>query len=221
MELEIQTFIKASAVIGAGFAMGLGAVGAAIGEGYTAGEANTAVSRNPEISGDIFKNMLGGRKFKKFDKTWNFQSVTPGREYKISWNQTEGDHDYDLSIESRDATDDQITVADPTGRSATFELAVFAASTDGTPVLAPLPDISVPVDGVDASLDLDDYVYDMDDAPADIEFFVPQRSDIALTVSKQKSGDNRSCQRRKRTRIRRIRSNKTNVFYRKRKNKFA
>ena len=61
MELEIQTFIKASAVVGAGFAMGLGAVGAAIGEGYTAGEANTAVSRNPEISGDIFKNMLVGQ----------------------------------------------------------------------------------------------------------------------------------------------------------------
>mgnify|MGYP002063495546 CR=1 FL=1 len=38
-----------------------GAVGAAIGEGYTAGEANTAVSRNPDISGDIFKNMLVGQ----------------------------------------------------------------------------------------------------------------------------------------------------------------
>jgi ATP synthase F0 subunit c len=61
MELEIQTFVKASAFIGAGFAMGLGAVGAAIGEGYTAGEANTAVSRNPDISGDIFKNMLVGQ----------------------------------------------------------------------------------------------------------------------------------------------------------------
>lgn len=61
MELEIQTVVKASAFIGAGFAMGLGAVGAAIGEGYTAGEANTAVSRNPDISGDIFKNMLVGQ----------------------------------------------------------------------------------------------------------------------------------------------------------------
>lgn len=41
--------------------MGLGAIGAAIGEGYTAAEANLAVSRNPKISGDIFKNMLVGQ----------------------------------------------------------------------------------------------------------------------------------------------------------------
>jgi len=41
--------------------MGLGAVGAAIGEGNTAAEANLAVSRNPRISGDIFKNMLVGQ----------------------------------------------------------------------------------------------------------------------------------------------------------------
>jgi F-type H+-transporting ATPase subunit c len=61
MELEIQTFVKVSAFVGAGLAMGLGAVGAAIGEGYTAGEANTAVSRNPGDSGDIFKNMLVGQ----------------------------------------------------------------------------------------------------------------------------------------------------------------
>jgi ATP synthase F0 subunit c len=61
MELEIQTFVKAAAFAGAGLAMGLGAVGAAIGEGYTAGEANTAVSRDPDNSGDIFKNMLVGQ----------------------------------------------------------------------------------------------------------------------------------------------------------------
>jgi ATP synthase F0 subunit c len=36
-------------------------VGAAIGEGYTASEANIAVSRNPKISGDLFKNMLVGQ----------------------------------------------------------------------------------------------------------------------------------------------------------------
>ncbi len=41
--------------------MGLGAIGAAIGEGYTAAQANLAVSRNPKISGDIFKNMLVGQ----------------------------------------------------------------------------------------------------------------------------------------------------------------
>ena len=41
--------------------MGLGAIGAAVGEGYTAAQANLAVSRNPKISGDIFKNMLVGQ----------------------------------------------------------------------------------------------------------------------------------------------------------------
>jgi len=41
--------------------MGLGAIGAAIGEGNTAAKANLAVSRNPKISGDIFKNMLVGQ----------------------------------------------------------------------------------------------------------------------------------------------------------------
>ena len=41
--------------------MGLGAIGAAIGEGYTAAQANAAVSRDPENSGEIFKNMLVGQ----------------------------------------------------------------------------------------------------------------------------------------------------------------
>jgi ATP synthase F0 subunit c len=36
-------------------------VGAAVGEGYTAAEANVAVARNSRISGDLFKNMLVGQ----------------------------------------------------------------------------------------------------------------------------------------------------------------
>jgi len=61
METEIQTFVKIAAYCGAGIAMGLGAMGAAIGEGYTAAQANLAISRNSGISGDIFKNMLVGQ----------------------------------------------------------------------------------------------------------------------------------------------------------------
>ena len=61
MDIDTQIVVKSAAFIGAGIAMGLGAVGAAIGEGYTAAQANGAVSRNPEISGDIFKNMLVGQ----------------------------------------------------------------------------------------------------------------------------------------------------------------
>jgi ATP synthase F0 subunit c len=50
-----------AAYIGAGIAIGFGAIGAAIGEGYTAAQANLAVARNPRISGDLFKNMLVGQ----------------------------------------------------------------------------------------------------------------------------------------------------------------
>jgi ATP synthase F0 subunit c len=61
MAYDVQTTVQLSAFLGGGIAMGLGAVGAAIGEGYTAAEANVAMSRNPKISGDIFKNMLVGQ----------------------------------------------------------------------------------------------------------------------------------------------------------------
>ena len=61
MSLNVETIVSLSAYIGAGLAMGLGAIGAAVGEGNTAAQANVAVSRNPKISGDIFKNMLVGQ----------------------------------------------------------------------------------------------------------------------------------------------------------------
>jgi F-type H+-transporting ATPase subunit c len=61
MNPEIQSIVELSAYIGGGIAMGLGAIGAAIGEGYTASEANVAIARNTEVSGDIFKNMLVGQ----------------------------------------------------------------------------------------------------------------------------------------------------------------
>lgn len=50
-----------AANLGAGIAIGLGAIGAAIGEGYTAAQANTAISRNPQLSGEVFKSMLVGQ----------------------------------------------------------------------------------------------------------------------------------------------------------------
>jgi ATP synthase F0 subunit c len=61
MEFDAQTWVKVAAFIGGGMAIGFGAIGAAIGEGYTAAMANLAVSRNPKISGDIFKTMLVGQ----------------------------------------------------------------------------------------------------------------------------------------------------------------
>jgi ATP synthase F0 subunit c len=61
MEIEIQTWLKIAAYSGGGFAIGLGAIGAAIGEGHTAAQANEAISRNPGLSGDVFKSMLVGQ----------------------------------------------------------------------------------------------------------------------------------------------------------------
>jgi ATP synthase F0 subunit c len=61
MAFEIEIMVKVAAYTGGGLAMGLGAIGAAIGEGYTAAQANAAVSRSPKISADIFKNMLVGQ----------------------------------------------------------------------------------------------------------------------------------------------------------------
>ncbi len=61
MALNVETIVSLAAYIGGGLAMGLGAVGAAIGEGYTAAQANLAVSRDPKNSGEIFKNMLVGQ----------------------------------------------------------------------------------------------------------------------------------------------------------------
>ncbi len=61
MAYDVQTWIKLAAFTGGGLAMGLGAVGAAIGEGYTAASANEAVGQNPKMSGDVFKSMLVGQ----------------------------------------------------------------------------------------------------------------------------------------------------------------
>jgi ATP synthase F0 subunit c len=59
--LEPATLTNFAAYLGAGVAIGFGAVGAAIGEGYTAAQANVAVARNPQLSGELFKNMLVGQ----------------------------------------------------------------------------------------------------------------------------------------------------------------
>lgn len=61
MAIDVETWVKVAAFAGGGMAMGLGAIGAAIGEGYTAACANMAISRNPKISGDVFKSMLVGQ----------------------------------------------------------------------------------------------------------------------------------------------------------------
>ena len=59
--MDPANLTKLAAFLGAGLTMGLGAIGAAIGEGHTAAQANAAVSRNPKLAGDIFKTMLVGQ----------------------------------------------------------------------------------------------------------------------------------------------------------------
>jgi len=61
MNLDIYTTIQLASFVGAGLCIGLGAIGAALGEGYTAGLANEGLSIKPEKSGDILKNMLVGQ----------------------------------------------------------------------------------------------------------------------------------------------------------------
>jgi ATP synthase F0 subunit c len=61
MAVDVETVVNIAAYTGGGIAMGLGAIGAAIGEGNTAAMANIAIARSPKTSGDIFKNMLVGQ----------------------------------------------------------------------------------------------------------------------------------------------------------------
>jgi F0F1-type ATP synthase membrane subunit c/vacuolar-type H+-ATPase subunit K len=61
MQFESQMVVDLARYASAGMAMGFGAIGAAVGEGYCAGAANQASSSRPELSGDIIKNMLIGQ----------------------------------------------------------------------------------------------------------------------------------------------------------------
>jgi len=61
MIFDVPTTVKLASYAGAGLCIGLGAIGAALGEGYTAGLANEGISRKAEASGDILKNMLVGQ----------------------------------------------------------------------------------------------------------------------------------------------------------------
>ena len=61
MAFDVEIWVNVAAFLGGGTAMGFGAIGAAIGEGYTAAQANESISRNPSMMGTIFKTMLVGQ----------------------------------------------------------------------------------------------------------------------------------------------------------------
>ncbi len=63
-----------------------------------------------------------------------------------------------------------LAVLDPSGESSSFDLLIFAAAADGSPTISPLPELSVPLGGVDTTVDLDDYLFDLDQEPAQISW---------------------------------------------------
>ncbi|HEX5679291.1 MAG TPA: ATP synthase F0 subunit C [Desulfobacterales bacterium] len=61
MNVDLHLLVTMAAYAGAGICIGIGAIGAAIGEGYAAAQATLATGRRPELSGEIFKTMLVGQ----------------------------------------------------------------------------------------------------------------------------------------------------------------
>ena len=61
MQISGKDLIDAAAYLGAGIAMGLGAIGPGIGEGFAAGKACEGISRNPNEAGLLTRTMLVGQ----------------------------------------------------------------------------------------------------------------------------------------------------------------
>ena len=61
MAIEGPDIIRAVSLLGAGLAMGFGAIGPGIGEGYVAGRACEAIGRNPKEAGLLTRTMLVGQ----------------------------------------------------------------------------------------------------------------------------------------------------------------
>jgi F-type H+-transporting ATPase subunit c len=61
MDFTGAELIRAAALLGAGLAMGLGAIGPGIGEGFVAGKACEAIGRNPDQAGLLTRTMLVGQ----------------------------------------------------------------------------------------------------------------------------------------------------------------
>ncbi|MEA2101894.1 MAG: ATP synthase F0 subunit C [Thermodesulfobacteriota bacterium] len=58
MDIGGADLIRAASFIGAGLAMGLGAIGPGIGEGFVGGKACEAIGRNPDEAGLLTRTML-------------------------------------------------------------------------------------------------------------------------------------------------------------------
>jgi F-type H+-transporting ATPase subunit c len=56
--VDSATLIKVAALIGAGFCMGIGAIGAALGEGFIGGKTVESMARQPELQGVLTRTMI-------------------------------------------------------------------------------------------------------------------------------------------------------------------
>ncbi len=56
-----QDIITAARYLGAGIAMGAGAIGPGVGEGIAAGEALSGIARQPELEGVLIRTMFMGQ----------------------------------------------------------------------------------------------------------------------------------------------------------------
>jgi F-type H+-transporting ATPase subunit c len=61
MQIDDQTLVQVAAYIGGGMAIGFGAIGAALGEGYAAAKADEAIADAPENASEITRTMLVGQ----------------------------------------------------------------------------------------------------------------------------------------------------------------
>lgn len=61
MDVPVESVVTVSAYVGAGFSMGMGAIGAGIGIGIGGGEASRAAARQPAAYNAVFKTMLIGQ----------------------------------------------------------------------------------------------------------------------------------------------------------------
>lgn len=56
--IDSATLIRVAALLGAGFCMGVGAIGAALGEGFIGGKAVEGMARQPELQGPLTRTMI-------------------------------------------------------------------------------------------------------------------------------------------------------------------
>lgn len=57
----VDAIVRAAALLGAAIAMGFGAIGPAIGEGFIGGKACEGIARRPEHAGLLTRTMLIGQ----------------------------------------------------------------------------------------------------------------------------------------------------------------